>query len=174
MWRQQFLSWTMGVEMSAIKSQLYNNKGFASIEATVLLVLFVSLIYYTFGFFGVVHTGILHNIHARTYAFETFRHRANLMYFRSNRVGNRALHYFAYNSRLHGINTDTTDSASQQVATERAISMGLALEEQGRRQNVHIQDIQNRVPAGRNSAVSVNPVWIMTAYGICLESNCGD
>ena len=151
---------------------LDNEKGLASIEATVMVVLFVSMIYYTFGFFGVVHTGILHNIHSRTYAFETFRHRTNLMYFRSNRGG--PLHYYETMSRLHGINTDTEANPSQQVATERPIIMGMDINEDGRQQNVHNRDVFDRVPAGaRNQTVSVNPVWIMTMYGICLSNQCG-
>lgn len=164
----------MGVEMKSHNksSILKNKKGFASIEATVLLVLFVSLVYYAFGFFGIVHTAIVHNIHSRTYLFETFRHRTNLMYFRSNRSA--PLHYYNTMTRLHGINTDSKDFPTNQVATERAISMGLELNEDGRKANVHNQDIFNRIPAsGRNSSVSVNPVWIMTMYGICLNSRCG-
>ena len=151
---------------------LQNEKGLASIEATVLSVLFVSLLYYTFGFFGVVHTAILHNIHSRTYAFETFRHRANLMYFRSN--NGTVLHYYDINSRLHGVNTDSRRSASRQVATERPIIMGQEVGEQSRQSSVHNRDIYNRVQTGdRNQAVSVHPVWVMTMYGICLNLQCG-
>ena len=165
----------MGVDMKATKrsQHLKNNRGMASIEATVLIVLFTSMLYYTFGFFGVVHTGIVHNIHSRTYMFETFRHRTNLMYFRSNRAQN-PLHYYEIMTRLHGINTDSEANASQQVATERSISMGAELNELGRKSSTHNRDVFNRVPAsGRNSSVSVNPVWIMTMYGICLNSRCG-
>lgn len=150
-----------------------NEKGFASIEATVLLVLFVNLIYYTFGFFGIVHTGLIHNIHSRTYAFETFRHRANLMYFRSNRI-TEPLHYYTRMTRLHGINTDSQDLPPNQVATERPISMGLELDESGRRASTHSRDVLQRVPSGaRNTSVGVNPVWISTMYGMCLNSQCG-
>jgi len=158
---------------TSTQSILKKNRGFASIEATVLLVLFVSLTYFTFGFFGIVHTGLVHNIHARTYAMETFRHRANLMYFRSNRASD-PLHYYNFMTRLHGINTDSVDFPGQQIATERPISMGLNLDENGRQSSIHNQDVFNRVPAsGRNSSVSVNPVWIMTMYGMCLNSRCG-
>ena len=151
---------------------LNNEKGLASIEATVLAVLFVSILYYTFGFFGVVHTGILHNIHSRTYAFETFRHRSNLMYFRSNRGG--ALHYYETMSRLHGINTDSESLPPNQVSTERPIIMGRDIPETGRQGNVHNRDVIDRVPANsRNQSIGVNPVWIMTMYGICLSNRCG-
>ncbi len=165
----------MGVDMKnkTLSQSLKNKKGFASIEATVLLVLFVSLIYYAFGFFGIVHTAVLHNIHSRTYAYETFRHRANLMYFRTNRAAS-PLHYYNMMTRLHGINTDTQDNPDTQVATERPISMGLSLEESGRRPDTHNSEIFQRVPASRrNTTVSVNPVWILTMYGICLNSRCG-
>ncbi len=164
----------MGADMNIRPiSHIQNNKGLASIEATVLMVLFISMLYYTFGFFGVVHTGVLHNIHSRTYAFETFRHRTNLMYFRSNRANN-PLHYYETMSRLHGINTDSQMLPPNQVATERPITMGMEKEEEGRQQSVHNRDVYDRVPAGgRNQAVSVNPVWIMTMYGICLSNQCG-
>lgn len=157
-------------------SKLQNNKGFASIEATILLVVFVIMIYYTFGFFGAVHTAVLHNIHSRTYAFETFRHRSSLYYFRSNLSGAAPaiLHYYDIGNRLHGINTDSEDFPANQVATERPISMGLELDEQNRSSNYHLDDVMNRVPAnGRNTSTSVNPIWIMTMYGICMDSTCG-
>ena len=151
----------------------HSEQGFASIEATVLLVLFVNLIYYTFGFFGVVHTGVIHNIHSRTYLFETFRHRSNLMYFRSNRVAS-PIHYYNQSSRLHGINTDSEDLPANQVATERSITMGVESQEEGREANIHSQDVMTRVPANqRNTSVGTNPVWIMTMYGYCLQASCG-
>ena len=155
--------------LSQAKKTIRNNKGLASIEATVLIVLFISLVYYSFGFFGIVHTGIVHSIHARTYAYETFRHRTNLWYFRSNR--NSDFHYFNQGTRLHGINQW---EQSTQMATERPISMGLQQEEYNRTQTVHNSDIFQRVPAsGRNTSVEVNPVWIMVFYGMCLTSSCG-
>ncbi len=165
----------MGADMKSSKfsKQLKNNKGFASIEATVLMVLFVSMLYYTFGFFGIVHTGILHNIGARTYAFETFRHRSNVMYFRSNNAA-AVLHYYNHGMRLHGVNTDTQANPDTQIATERPISMGLELDEKGRKPSTHNNDIFQKVPAnGRNTSIAVNPVWIMTMYGLCLNSECG-
>lgn len=155
-----------------VKRHLNNERGMASIEATVLAVLFFTMLWYTFGFFGVVHTGIIHNIHARTYAFETFRHRANLYHFRSNRASNQ--HYYNKNVRIHGINTDSQDLPTTQIATERPITFGMALEEQGRRPDTHNNEVINRVPAGsRNQRVEVNPVWILTMYGLCLNNECG-
>ena len=151
-----------------------NEKGFASIEATVLLVLFSVMLYYSFGFFGIVHTGVVHNIHSRTYAFETFRHRANLMYFRSDNQSSatNVTHYYKRESRLHGINTDSTSNAATQIATERPISLGLVLEESGRDESTHSDDVYG-ITSERNKSVDVNPVWITVMYGICLKSQCG-
>ena len=158
------------MEKTRKNTPLKNNRGLATIEATVLIVLFVSLVYYAFGFFGIIHTAILHNIHARTYAFETFRNRTNLMYFRSNRTG--GFHYYNEGTRLHGINTE--GGGGEQIATERPISLGLTLDESNRTDNTHNQQIFNRVPSsGRNTSVEVNPVWVMVLYGICLNSTCG-
>ena len=42
------------------------------------MVIFVMLMSFGMGLFGVVHTAILHSIAARTYSFETFRQRTNL------------------------------------------------------------------------------------------------
>lgn len=158
----------MGADMKKLKNQ----KGFSSIEATVLMVTFVVVIYYTFGFFGIVHTAVLHNIHARTYAFETFRHRHNLMYFREARGVVRQ--YYNIGTRLHGINTDADTGSDGQIATERPISMGLELDEHGRDPATHNRRIQERIRVNeRNSSIAANPVWIMVLYGICLNENCG-
>ena len=147
-----------------------NERGMASLETIVLLGVLTSLFFYSFGFFGATHTGILHNIHARTYAFETFRHRANLTYFRSNR-GPVASHFLTRDSRLHGIKGIGVGDA--QNASERPISFGLVGEEQGRNSATHTQNIPQRIPASqRNSNLGVNPIWIMIQYGICFNSNC--
>jgi hypothetical protein len=161
------------MKKSGGKNILLKEDGMASIEATVLAVIFVTMIYYIFGFFGVVHTGLLHNIHARTYAFETFRHRVNLMYFRSNNA-QVPQHFYNTGVRLHGINTDAEAQPATQKATERPIIFGQSISEEGRRVQTHNSEIFQRVPAsGRNRSVSVNPVWIMTLYGICLNNGCG-
>ena len=147
-----------------------NQKGLATIETVVLLVVLISLFYYSFGFFGVVHTALLHNIHGRTYAFETFRHRTNLTYFRSNRATDTT-HYYEKNARLHGINA--ISGAGEQVATERPITMGSISDEENRRTDIHNEQLPQRVVAGqRNESLGVNPVWLMVLYGICFNSEC--
>lgn len=152
------------------KNPIQNEHGMASLETVVLLGVLTALFFYSFGFFGATHTGILHNIHARTYALETFRHRSNLTYFRSNRASGFS-HYNARNSRLHGINS--IGGGSSQLATERPISFGLVGEEQGREAGLHNNQIPQRIPASaRNSDLGVNPIWIMVQYGICFNSSC--
>ncbi|RME18011.1 MAG: hypothetical protein D6797_01290, partial [Bdellovibrio sp.] len=70
----------MGVNMK--KEKRTNQKGLATVEALPLLVIFVILLSYALGTWGVVHTAILSSIGARAYAFETFRNRTNLIFHR--------------------------------------------------------------------------------------------
>src|SRR5580698_1982900 len=65
-------------------SRLRNQNGMAMIEAVPLIVIFVMLLSFSMGFFGVVHTAVLNSISARAYAFETFRDRTNLNYYRED------------------------------------------------------------------------------------------
>ena len=173
----------MGADMKNKKHCLLrsNQKGFASIETVFLLVLFFSMLSFCFGFFGIVHTGIVYNIHSRTYLFETFRHRANLMYFRTNideeNTYEKALHYYNHESRLHGIDTDVKKFDDQQTATERPLAIFInpkdKAEELNRSATYH-HNISNKVGSQRRTSEGVNPVWITTQYGICLKDiDCG-
>ena len=105
-----------------------NNKGLATIEALPLLVLFVVLFSYGVGYFAAIHTAILQNIAARTYAFETFRNRSNLMYFRNNlNTGGSATgdqHYLKKGFRFHGIRDaiDAQVGDAEFIPTKRKIA----------------------------------------------------
>lgn len=165
---------TMGVDMSILRpsNPIKNQKGIASVETVVLMVIMIALIYYSFGFFGVVHTAIIHNIHSRTYAFETFRHRTNLMYFRSNRI-TATSHFYNQASRLHGIQHERDNGGGGQVATERSIAMGFELDEDNRNVQIHNQTLRGQIASGsRNDSVGVNPVWITVMYGMCFTADC--
>lgn len=156
------------------KSIIFNNKGLSTIEAIPLLIVFVVLLFFTFGFFGIVHSAVLHNIAARNYAFETFRHRSDLTYFRSNRMVSADLqHYLNTHSRLHGVISDTVGINSRQTATERPIALGLSIDVQNREVSVHNSQIFSLGNNQRNTGLGVSPVWIMVNYGICLKTSCG-
>jgi hypothetical protein len=151
----------------------------ATIETLPLLLVFVILASYTFGAFGIVHTGILNSIAARTYAFETFRNRTNVTYFRDNNAAN-FFHYRVIGNRLHSINSEQLPPTNDPhfYATERPIRIGMISSTAGTGRNdehIHISDTMDKVLNGkRNDKVEVDPVWVRTMYGICLSNGCGD
>jgi len=87
------------------RSVLYDERGMAVFEIIPILVIFVVLINFSLGFFGIVHSGILSSIAARNYAFETFRNRANLNYFRDEDMGDELKYSFMtlFKSRFHDV-----------------------------------------------------------------------
>lgn len=165
--------------MHTRRSDLKNERGSATVETLPLLLIFVMLISYTLGAFGVIHTGILHSISARTYAFETFRNRANLTYFRDI-PGTDILHYRNYGNRVHAVLSEKRVPDATFYVAERPIRIGMesATAGKGRQTaSVHLQDTHDdsKVTLGkRNETVEVDPVWIRVVYGICLNNGCGD
>jgi hypothetical protein len=155
-----------------------NERGLATLEALPLLVVFVFLIAYTLGGFGIIHTAIMQSISARTYAFETFRNRTNLTYFRDIPSDAAMLHYRAYGNRLHGIMSETRrqDDAAFR-ATERPIRVGITIEPGPSRNDISIHNtkVHEEILADgkRNQTVEVGPAWIMIQYGICIDARCG-
>jgi hypothetical protein len=152
----------MDVEMKTLNNQ----SGLASLESIALLIIFAVLIGYGIGFFGVVHTGILNSIAARTYAIETLDNRVDTTYFRSNKLGgdNGREYYSKYGFRAHGIASENMDPYSDPKweVTERSISIG--------RPNTRASRSTSSFSNGVREA---NPVWIKTIYGICLTATCG-
>lgn len=152
-------------------NRLRNERGMAVIETVPLIVIFLILLSYGLGMWGVIHTGILHSIHARTYAFETFRNRTDLVYFRED--GNAiSSQYSQHQIRYHGIQSDSLQSG-EFYATARPLSIGRTSE----MTNASKLDHNSRVfsLAGRNGegGVEVSPVWVMVGYGLCLVADCG-
>ena len=148
----------------------------ATLEALALLICFLVLIAHGFGFFGIIQTGILNSIAARTYAFETFRHRSNLYFFRENRLeGTMPSHYYSSHTRIHGINAEDNSIDRGTVATERQLAIGLTLADEGRTNaSLHNQTIYGIQEGERNTTVATSPLWVMVSYGICLNNLCGD
>ena len=151
-----------------------SESGQACFEVIPLLTIFVLFIGYGMGAFGIVHTGILHNIASRTYAFETFRHRANLTYFRENRIAPGPEHYQEYGVRLHAVKHETSEG-NYVFVTERPISFGFDNGVVGRTPQVHTQNVDSIQPGVRaQGSAAVNPAWIKVQYGICINAGCGD
>lgn len=162
---------------------LNKNDGMAYLEIIPLIVLLMVLLKYTFGFFGVVHTGILNTIAARNYAFETFRHRANLNYFRmkidtSISLEQNALH----GNRYHSIYDERKiNQRPLPYATVRSVGLPFTDTADPRNNanvNYHNNEIMNeqRLLPGKRYQVEdsgSDPVWVQERYGICLDANCG-
>jgi hypothetical protein len=154
------------------KSSLRNEKGMAIIETLPLLVLFIMLTGFGLGLFGVIHTATLHSIAARTYAFETFRNRTKLDYYREDGSGLDEPYFLGKKGyRYHAVQNEG-DPRLEFVATTRALTYGRDLAEAKAPELVHNQGIFNMDK--RNEKIAVNPVWIMVAYGICLNAQCGN
>lgn len=157
------------------KSLLFSEKGMASIESLPLLSLFLVLLSYQLGFFGVIHTGILNSISARTFAFETFRNRTDLSYYRENsELSVRApQHYKHMQVRWHSV-TGIDKKSNRFHVTKQFISVlffGKQNENELGKESDHNEKIYNL--KYRNRQVEVNPAWIMVGYGMCLNAECG-
>ncbi|MGE3973866.1 MAG: hypothetical protein AB7F59_04995 [Bdellovibrionales bacterium] len=150
--------------------QRKNQKGMATLEAVALMVVFTVMLAYGLGMFGIIHSGILNSIAARTYAWEVWSHRTNLLFFRDNRQGNplNGEHFLNFGFRAHGISSEKSKDDFW-YATERPLSIGQPNDEKGRSASVH----RGLSSLTKRERVEVSPVWIKTIYGICLNSQCG-
>ncbi len=156
-----------------------NNKGMATLEALPILVVFMMLISYGLGLYGTIHSATLSSIAARSYAFETFRHRADLVYFRSNH-GGAFQHYRDIGVRYHGAVDPGTDDTFR--ASEKDIYVGRR--PAAERRNLGADDIQlhneriyglnNGERNTRDRGLEVSPIWIKVGYGMCITASCGD
>lgn len=152
-----------------------NQKGMAMIETIPILVIFLVLLGYGLGYFGVVHTGILHSIAARNYAFETFRNRTNLSYFR-DRQGtdpNAKVLYSNIGNRVHGINSEEATEPDVVVATSRRLDFSKARTPSNVSEAQHNNEVFTITGRNRKGQLETSPVWIMISYGICLDALCG-
>lgn len=156
-----------------LKQTLKDERGFAVIESVVMIVIFLTLLAYTIGFWGVIHTATLQSIASRNYAMEIFRHRSNLWYFRGNAVGD--LRYHKFTSRIHGTNNELSADGNdkRQYATERRVAMFQEEEPTGRSAAEHEKAMGGVSFGVRNTSISLDPVWIKVQYGMCLTADCG-
>jgi hypothetical protein len=172
---------------------MLNNNGNASIEMIPVIAIFLLLVNFGLGFFGVIHSGILNSIAARNYAFETFRNRANLNYLRDESVSSSTTYNFGDNPYYSNANFRfhaTVQEGAQQnqwIATQRPlkfteVNTGINAISNT---NDHNQTVRSKMTdeskktseyfTGQTASDSndgVSPVWIMTSYGICLNSIC--
>lgn len=167
-------------------SVLRNQNGNAMIEIVPILAVFILLVNFALGFFGIIHSGILNSISARNYAFETFRNRADLSYLRDEvgqGDGNYRFTYRKSGLRFHATKNETIESSDQNdafYATRRPLKftdIG-ATEDQRNESSSDYHNRLKRITEGQRASESgidegVNPVWVRTVYGICLNATCG-
>jgi hypothetical protein len=164
---------TMGAEMNTLRARpiLKNERGLAMLETVPLIVIFTVLVSFGLGFWGIVHTAVLHSIGARTYAYETFRQRTNLYYFRENGSGTtKPMNYKTKQWRYHAVNNEN-DDRERFVSTVRPIAFGRSTASEDASLETH--NVQIFGIKSRNERIAVNPAWVMVGYGICLNSKCG-
>ncbi|UYL10444.1 hypothetical protein B9G69_007605 [Bdellovibrio sp. SKB1291214] len=162
------------------KSLLNNEDGTAMIEVLPVIFVIITFLTFSLGFFGAIHSGILNSIAARNYAFETFRHRSNLVYFRSN--GDVSTAQLAYNEmglRIHGVNSEDSPKSGDPkwYSSTRPINIMILASQkevdQSGSKSEHNQQVPFIKDEERNERVGVNPIWIKSQYGICLNAACG-
>ncbi len=155
----------------------------ATLEILPLIFILIYLFAYTLGAFGAIHTGIMNSMSARAYAFETFRNRTNLWYFR-DQAGNPRRQYRDHGNRFHAIMGEK-NSISEFRSTERAIRMGIPIQPSPSRNDptIHnekiydspqMQEGATAAASARNETIEVGPIWVMIQYGICIKLSCGD
>lgn len=146
----------------------------ATLESVVLLIVFVVMTSYSIGFFGVIHTAIIGSIASRSLAFETFRNRANVSYWRDNKPSASDFqHYKTKGQRNHGVISDAVEGQAGADSTYFATSRDIAYV---RNPDTRIleSDAQKGLPLNALETQEAAPVLIKTKYGICLNSACGD
>ena len=159
-----------------------NQRGMASIEVLPILVVFLMLIGYALGFFGIVHSAILQSIGSRAYAVETFRNRSNLEIFRDKPTPSTEIYYGKLGNRAHAIGSDADIGLNDNrpTASKRALSFG-RVPAQLEGNPARSEDFHNNTVLDMGEIVrlegqenNVDPVWIMVSYGICIDAGCGD
>ena len=182
------------------RSLLKSERGVALFEMLFLLTTFVILVGITIGLWGSVHSAVLQSIAARHYAFEVINNRPHFEYHRdfdgaapassgnmfkgpSTMVG----FYGKARQMLFVVTVDdpTAVSSKNPIAATRGINFfyeigrapsqnpsGLIKSYRANDVNFHTNSWSAALTPG--GVVDVNPIWLMTGYGICLEMDCGD
>jgi type II secretory pathway pseudopilin PulG len=154
-----------------------NQRGMSIIEILPIVAVIATLFSFLLGSWGIAHKSALSSIAARTYAFDTFNNRANLMYFSDIRSINDS--YEATGLRYHGVGSSQPDQFSAPIVPIRYVAnvQGGALTGAN---ELHTQRIWDEDTFDRqreidpNNLGNLNHVWVTVGHGICLNTNCGD
>ena len=158
---------------------LKSNKGFATFESILMLFIMVTLMAFTLGSFGTVHTGIINSMSSRAYLFEIMDHRADINYLRSHPFADETTDPFrAVGYRFVGVSSDLKQGQEGNFREPLFSSTGRNVDFRKRDEaNSSGQfDAHSKIQSLKlNERVSteVDNVWVKTAYGICLTASCG-
>ena len=163
-----------------------------------LMVVFVLLFALTLGFWGAIHSAILQSVSARHYAFEILNNRSHFEYHRDWKLdapsgnGNMLdVGNFAGEDVYHGDNmgmrlfyiTGLNRPDYHPTVTTRGLNFFKEID----RDTATLVSKSGTVP-GHEKGLSalqhqnifhqthgrVNPLWLMTGYGICVNHSCGE
>lgn len=158
-------------------SALKNNRGLAMVETLPLLIIFTVILSFGLGLFGIVHTGIMNSMAARTYAFETFSNRSDVTFFRDRNASGEILHYANFENRFHAISSELNQGdrlGDATFATTRNIAFGRRVTASEATQIDHNVNIYTIAGRNRKGGVEASPAWVMVGYGLCINARCGD
>ena len=153
-----------------LKKSFKKQKGMASMEAMASVILYVALLSFSLGFFGVVHSGIVNSIAARNYAFETFNNRTYLKYHRD--TGDVLYSNKKNRFRLHAIISEESSSSGDKFTPTKRYTAFAKVDHKESGDDSHQKIAEDAINGNDDESYSFNPVWIKTAYGICLNAVC--
>ena len=178
--------------------------GIAMVEILPLLVMFITFFGLCIGLWGAVHSGILQSISARHYAFEVINNRTHPDHHRDwnpaleskggdGEMFNPSISEQGYHGklgmRLFAVVTKQATNKPEEFVENRGLNFFSDIdrsydEKPGGILSSKKTEGTNNYGPGRvgfleeeksfTQAPPVNPVWLFTGYGICLNLCCGD
>lgn len=159
----------MDVKLKQKKSQ----QGMAILETVPMIFVFVALVGFTIGFYGVTQKMILHSIASRAYGFEQIRHRANTNYLRDVGTGGTENSYHL--TQLRYFTTRAPGTGDRFIASRMGIDYrDRNPADQGNPDSHNTSAYQDINRSSRNERHLFNSVWIKVGHGLCLRASCGE
>lgn len=160
-----------------VRCKRHNQKGMAILETVPMVLIFITLVGFTLGFYGVTQRMILASIAARSYGFELIRHRTNINYLRDVRDG--GVHsYHLTKSRLfasRGSSGTTNDFVAEKMPISFPPRNPAGLGSEDAHNTSAYEDLsRGALQNKRNTKHLFDRVWIKNSYGICIDSGCGE
>ncbi len=155
------------------KKKHNSERGLAVLETVPMIFVFVSLVGFTIGFYGVTQKMILHSIASRAYGFEQIRHRANITYLRDVGTDGPINSYQITQHRYFTVRepgTGNTFIAAKMGLDYRVRSPGGAASPDAHNTSAYGDILRQR----RNDRHYFDSVWVKVGHGICLRANCGE